>query len=286
MGNLARPSKYFDRKFDPDNPGLILFLLDQSASMDELLGGEKKCDIAARAINQTIEALIGRCVGPAGLIDKVFIGVIGYGESIRYELNGRAKDLNVSHKRVAVERVDITDSSGAPHPAQVEYKVWVEPHAENSTPMAEALVLAAENIADWVSDYPEAPPPVVVNVTDGVPNDLQNGGNGGATRAAAAKLRAAGGPEEMSLLLNVHIGDATRLLFPTAASQLKDKYQQLLFDISSVVPDELLDLARRKELVVPRGSRLMAANATPEELLKILNFGSSVPLETGGDDVK
>lgn len=282
MGNLARPSKYFDRKFDPKNQGLILFLLDQSASMAELLGGKKKCDIAARAINQTIEALIGRCIGPAGLIDKVFIGVIGYGETTRYEVNGRASTLSVSHKGVVVESVDIADRSGVPHSAKVEYKVWVEARAENSTPMAEALLLAAENITEWVAEYPQAPPPVVVNVTDGAPNDLQRGGNGSATRAAAAKLRAAGGPDEMSLLLSVHIGDATPLLFPTTATQLGDKYQQLLFDISSVVPAELLDLASRKGLAVPQGSRLMAINATPEDLLKILNFGSSVPLEAGG----
>jgi uncharacterized protein YegL len=273
------PEGYFSRVFDQSNPGLILFLLDQSSSMKEGVAGRPKSHIAATAINQTIETLIERCRRGATIIDKAYIGVIGYGAETRYELINSIAALNESFIRIETQDTEVSTPSGL-RTLAVEHKIWVEPRHENSTPMAEALDMAATKLREWVNEYPDAPPPVVINVTDGIPNDLQSRGDGSATRAAAARLRTLGRDVELCLLLCVHIASdsATSILFPAQRDDLRGRYQQLLFDVSSVLPPELSNLAKNKGLAVRSGSRLLAINAAPNDLLRVLDFGSSTSM--------
>ena len=273
------PPGYFSRVFDQANPGLILFLLDQSSSMKEMVAGRPKSHIAASAINHTIETLIERCRRGATIVDKADVGVIGYGAETTYELINGIAALNESFSRIEMVETEVSIGSGR-QTMPVEHKVWVEPRHANSTPMAEALDMAAERLRDWVSKYPDAPPPVVINVTDGVPNDLQNKGNGSATRAAAERLRKLGGNLELCLLLCVHVsnGSTSTQIFPAQRADMKDPYEQLLFDISSVLPTELAGLAKSKGLPVRDGCKLLAINASPNDLLRVLDFGSSTSL--------
>jgi uncharacterized protein YegL len=273
------PEKYFNRVFDQANPGLIIFLLDQSASMSEEVGGRPKSHLAAAAINQTIETLIERCRRGATIIEKADVGVIGYGSETRYELIKGIAALNQSFARIETQDTEVATPAGR-QTLSVQHKVWIEPRHENSTPMAEALDMAAGKLREWVARYPDAPPPVVINVTDGAPNDLRNGGDGSATKAAAARLRMLGGSVELCLLLCVHIANdsAASILFPAERGDVKGKYQQLLFDISSGLPTELFSLAKSKGMAVRNGSRLLAINSSPNDLLRILDFGSSTSM--------
>jgi len=273
------PDGYFSRVFDQANPGLILFLLDQSSSMKDAVGGRPKSHIAAGAINQTIETLIERCRRGASIVDKADVGVIGYGAETRYELIDGIAALNESFARIETVNTEVSTPAGR-QTMPVEHKVWVEPRHVNSTPMAEALDMAAAKLREWVDKYPDAPPPVVINVTDGVPNDLQNRGNGSATRAAAERLRKLGGNVELCLLLCVHVSSnsTSTKIFPAERADMRDAYEQLLFDISSVLPAELSGLARSKGLPVRDGCKLLAINAAPNDLLRILDFGSSTSL--------
>ena len=277
MKNL--PEGYFSRAFDQTNPGLIIFLLDQSSSMQGKVTGRPKSHIAASAINQTIETLIERCRRGAAIMEKADIGVIGYGAETRYELFAGIATLNESFKRVETRHTEVSTPLG-PQTLAVEHKVWIEPRHENSTPMAEALDLAATKLREFVEACPDAPSPVVINVTDGAPNDLSSNGDGSSTKAAAARLRTLGGDVERCLLLCVHIGSdsADSILFPAEKNGVTGRYQQLLFDISSVLPTELFRLAKSKGLAVRDGSRLLAINASPNDLLRVLDFGSSTSI--------
>lgn len=257
------------RKFDQTNPGLILFLIDQSSSMSTEIAGTTKAKIAAMAINKTIDSVVERCKRTNMIVEKAVIGVIGYGEETRYELIESVITLNDSFKSKAIEI--------EPDGTSVEYKVWIEPRANNSTPMAEALDLAADKLKEWVAAYPAAPPPVVINVTDGAPDDLQDGRDGSATKAAATRLRGFDGERDVCLLFSVHIGGdpGATIEFPASRDLMRTKYEQLLFDISSVLPDDMLELGRSKKLKVSPGCRLMAVNAPDNTLLSILDFGST-----------
>ncbi|HKJ96826.1 MAG TPA: VWA domain-containing protein, partial [Thermoplasmataceae archaeon] len=63
------------------NPGLFIFLIDQSRSMSHKIGGSdrSKAIEAADAINRQLNELINRCTKSEGIRDYFEIGIIGYG---------------------------------------------------------------------------------------------------------------------------------------------------------------------------------------------------------------
>ncbi len=270
--------KRFAKNYDQTHQGLILFLVDQSASMSARVDDKSKAEIAASCVNRTIEALIERCRRGPLVVEKAVLGVIGYGEEIRYEISGTVAELDVDFLEEFDEIENVRTPDGDIKELNVRRKRWIEAKSGNATPMAEALLLAATKLKEWISLVPDAPPPVVVNVTDGRPDDLAPGKDGRDTRAAARELRQLGGDDDACLLMCVHVGSSIneKVLFPDSKSAITGEYERLLFDISSMLPAELVDLATRKGLTVRRSSRLLAINASPEDLLRILDFGSSV----------
>ncbi len=65
-----------------NNPGCFLFLIDQSGSMGEALGGQpelRKMDGAADAVNRILDAISQRCSQGMDIRDYFDIGVIAYG---------------------------------------------------------------------------------------------------------------------------------------------------------------------------------------------------------------
>ena len=70
----------YQREISRDNKACILFLLDQSYSMVEPLGGSshRKCDELAQAVNAWLYNMSIRASGNEGVRDYMDVGVIGY----------------------------------------------------------------------------------------------------------------------------------------------------------------------------------------------------------------
>src|SRR5213595_808665 len=65
------------------NPGCFIFLLDQSASMEDPFGGSsdrRKADELATIINKLIHNLSIRCAKGDSIYDYFHVAVIGYGQ--------------------------------------------------------------------------------------------------------------------------------------------------------------------------------------------------------------
>ena len=54
--------------------------------------------------------------------------------------------------------------------------IWLEPQADNGTPMDEAFERAAR-LSTWRSKWPNGFPPSVINITDGAANDPGTSGS-------------------------------------------------------------------------------------------------------------
>src|ERR671931_547387 len=121
------------------NPGCFIFLLDQSASMEDPFGGSsdrKKADELATIINKLIHNLSIRCAKGDSIYDYFHVAVIGYGQDtvVKSAFDGplTGKDL---------------------------------------TPMSSAFKMAAEIVQRWVAEHPKGFPPIVINITDGEATD-------------------------------------------------------------------------------------------------------------------
>ena len=256
------------------SPGLIIILVDQSGSMGASYGSSTRAEFAALAVNRTIYEIVASCRKGEKISDRCTVTVIGYGKSVSAVVAGSPSQIaNPPHGTQTLKK---QGSDGAGGLVEVDWNlgVWVKPEADNGTPMAEAMNLAADLAEAWTRDKPDNFPPIFINITDGEPNDW-NSGAAPDTRAAAQRIARLSTNDGAALLYNCHIGTGTQEnKLPTSAASLPDDFARLLFDISSVIPEQLLPLARNSGLMAEQGSRGIIINASPEALTRLLVFGS------------
>ena len=171
-------------------PTAFLFLLDQSASMQDAFGGAEqrgdaapsKARVLADVVNRLLQNLILRCAKEDGVRDYFHVGVIGYGDRVQPLVQpGEGEEtpgdlIPISHLADRPLRLEERlKKTRGPEGEEVEQRakvpVWFDPHAKNGTPMCQALDLAAAMLRRWIDAHPHAFPPVVLNVTDGEATD-------------------------------------------------------------------------------------------------------------------
>ncbi len=183
-------------------------------------------------------------------------------------------DVAPAPVRVANVRQKVSDGAGGLIETDVPFPVWVEPEADGGTPMAEAVQLATRWIAAWAQAHPTSFPPVVINITDGEPNDWGSGARD--TRTAADALRSVETRDGKALMLNAHVSKvrARPLALPDSEGVLPNDFARLLFSMSSVLPEPTRRSAEQQGFPTTAGSRGFIFNADAETLIRLLTFGS------------
>lgn len=230
------------------NPGCFLFLIDQSGSMTEALGGQpglRKMDGAADAVNRILDAISQRCSQGMDVRDYFHIGVLTYTTDsagrpkIESALAGSSQDepfLSVSQvvdvANVEERQVKEPDGAGGVIEVNRKFPIWLSPTASYGTPMCEALRIAAKALEDWTAGNPDSYPPIVINITDGMATD-------GDPESLAHDIMGTATNDGDTLFYNIHLSDvsASPVQYPTDEEQLPDEYASLLFRMSSVFPD-------------------------------------------------
>lgn len=256
------------------NPTLIMFLLDQSGSMEDSFGGDPsakmKKDGVVDAANLVLNEIIPLCSKPE-VRDYVDISVLGYGNqkvSSAFGGNLAGKEIvKTSEVEQNPLRVDEIDGKRLP--------VWLEPIASGDTPMCQALNKAYGLIEEWVKEHPASYPPTIINITDGEATD-------GEPEPIAEKIKSLSTQDGNVLLYNCHISSrpAAALLYSSSEGELPDdKFAHLLFRMSSKLPGAILEGAKSKlGLDLKPDSRGFVFNADLVQLVKLLKFGSVAPI--------
>ena len=158
---------------------------------------------------------------------------------------------------------------------EVEIPIWVQPKANNGTPMHEAFVRAGVIVQRWCDDRPESFPPIAINITDGEANYPDW------TEDAARRVINLCTIHGNVLLFNLHIANNERqVIFPHSIAEFeKDNFAKFLFGLSSVLPKPLREMAKRHGLPTEPDTRGFAYNADPATILKILQFGTRGTLD-------
>lgn len=115
------------------------------------------------------------------------------------------------------------------------------PRAEGITPMKEAFEVAKGIIDNFIEKYPNAPAPLIINISDGFPE--VNGKNQKDYQQEVVEIvkeiRKKETPDGKTLVFNIHIGEGTPVGFEGDENKIKslnDACVQFLFDISSFLP--------------------------------------------------
>ncbi len=270
FGEDVVSDKYCMLPISVAQPGLMLLMVDQSGSMAEPYAGQKKRDIAALTVNRCIYDIVNRCVMGNEYRDRCHIAVIGYGTGVALLAHGGPAQMMECVKRT--ENITTCESDGEGGTLELDQRlpVWLDPISNGSTPMAEAFNEALDVVQAWVSEYPNNFPPVVINITDGSPDDVP------ATEAAVARLMSVATTDGETLLFNAHISSTgTELSLPASEAGLPNEFARLLFRMSSVLPPPMLAAARAAGFAPASNARGFIMNANAETLTKLISFGST-----------
>lgn len=270
----------FSAEISRANPTCFLFLIDQSESMGDHIGGGDlpmtKAEVVADAVNRLLSELSIKCAKEDGVRDYFHVGVVGYGAGVGPILDGAlaGRDLvPLSEVAARPARMEERARRSGNHAAvrTVKFPTWFSPVAYGDTPMCAALSRARTVLSAWLADHPGCFPPVVVNITDGASTD-------GDPLPVAQGLQALTSADGHVLLFNLHLssGRSEPVVFPASDAALPDDYARQLHRMSSPLPDQMRAVAARQDLLLDVGARGFAFNADISAIVQFLDVGTQV----------
>ncbi|MEN9946518.1 MAG: hypothetical protein RLZZ293_904 [Pseudomonadota bacterium] len=274
----------YSTQWSSNTPGYLIFLVDQSSSMNT--GYDKsnsRSESAALAINLCIHEICMSNMDGSNPRNRVFISIITYDSNVKEQKSGTLSDFYNSKLREERLTKKMSDGAGGEIEVPVIQPIWLEANAGGCTNMAGAFEIAKQLIEGWNQARPDAPAPVVINISDGAPYDGRTNQEQ-RCKDLFKQIQAIKTQDGEPLIFNVHIGSGNQCKFPNSRNEANSEEAQFLYDISSVVPDAYLAAAEKNNLQVKPQSRGMISNADARDLMKFINFGSSKA--NGGDLVK
>jgi hypothetical protein len=265
------------------NPACFLFLIDQSESMGapfaEGLGDRSKATIVADAVNRLLQNLVLRSAKAGGVQDYFHVGVIGYGKTVRAGFGGKLPfEVTIPISRIGeyplrVEKRTklVPDGAGGVVEQSVKFPVWYDPESEGATPMCEAMSAAGLVVHHFIEKYPESYPPIVLNMSDGIPSD----GNPQSIARTIRKMTTSNGN---ALLFNLLLSTKLEppVCFPSDETLLSENSAKLLFRMSSELPEGMWEAARIETRDLKPRARGVVLNADPTALVRFLDIGTRV----------
>lgn len=269
----------YDAEISRSNPTALLFIVDQSGSMDDKMSSERtKSQQVADVLNRSLYNLITRCTKGDGTRNYFDIGVIGYGHEGAYNgfqgslsstiLNPIA-NVESSPLRVEDRKKKVDDGAGGLIEVNTKFPVWFEAYANGGTPMCAALTRAAEELVHWCDAHPDSYPPTILHITDGESTD-------GSPEAIAEQLKMISTNNGNVILLNLHVSSSSlsSITFPDSESAVSDEYSKMLFRMSSVLPEHLVLASKDKGYNVTSESRGFIFNADASAIVDFFDIGT------------
>ena len=271
-----------------NNPASAIFLLDRSDSMDELIAGGQitKAQAVADAVNKLLQNLVIKCSKGDDVRNYFDVGVIGYGMQtapavgpiFTGALAGKTlvtiSDIATNPARLVERTKKVSDGDGGLVDSIVKSPIWFEPASEGGTPMTEAFGFLKTIIEPWIQQHQQAFPPIVIHVSDGNSTD-------GDPSQAAKNVQSLTTTDGGVLIFNCNISSlgGNSVLFPSSTAGISDPFAEMLFNISSVLPEPMAKAANTEGFKIEPGARGFAYQADLVELIQFIDIGTK-PAQT------
>ena len=151
--------------------------------------------------------------------------------------------------------------------------------------MLAAFTKARAMVEKWLPDHQESFPPVIINISDGMPTDdqdfleiLQQSASeysfhlGDLSQTPlmiqSKAIREIGTEDGKCLVLNCHISAAgvTQILYPSSTAQAEeiDPFAKFMFEMSSIIPEQLRETGKTLGIPLEPNARFFIFNAEIE----------------------
>lgn len=262
------------------NPTCFIFLIDQSASMNDPIGGEvpqRKAEVVADAVNRLLTELSVKCAKEEGVRDYFHVAVIGYGQAVGSAFTGSLSGRDIvplsevaEHPGRLEERTKkVPDGAGGLVDTTTTFPVWLDPMGTGGTPMCRALGYAQSLVEKWLVEHPGCFPPIVLNLTDGQSTD-------GDPSSVASTIQTQASADGPVLLFNLHVSEAgaSAITFPDSDTNLPDNYSRALFGMSSLLPPHMRSYATEQGFRTSDNTRGFVYNADITSVVQFLDIGT------------
>lgn len=276
----------YEKQWSLATPGLLIILIDQSASMQISYEGENKAIFVSRAINRMIdEILIDNYTGER-VKNRIFISVIGYNHNVKELCFGWLSDLDEHPIRIENVKQKVFDGAGGIVSIDRKMPIWIDSVAEDEdADLKSALERAKELCEKWMHDKPNNPAPVIVNISGSIPSykgkDARTYMN--ETEQTAKEIINMSNDDGNVLLFNVNMSDKNIYTheFPTKEEiEKSDNVARFFYKISSVIPNLGKVQAEHNGFIIPLNAKGYTTN--PREMINSWVWcGSCDPDEPG-----
>src|SRR5436190_800252 len=154
----------YQAEISRESPTCILFVIDQSGSMDEITeAGRSKAAFVADVLNKTLYTLITSCSKSDGVRNYFDVGVIayagsqvtsGFGGTLAGDIVHPIQAISENTLRVEERKKKVDDGAGGIIELTTKFPVWFDPKSEGGTPMRAALDRTIETIGSWCEQHP------------------------------------------------------------------------------------------------------------------------------------
>lgn len=248
------------------HPGLLIYLVDLSGSM----AWDDKIRRVSNVIWNVVDCLSANCQDGGRYKQRYYLKVIGYNQYTYDLFSGGVDDINKWLDEHVDEQFINIEKEGKP---------------QGLTHMSIAFEKAADEIRNWIAKQKTkgilVPAPIVINITDGYPEEkgLTEQESRDKALLAANALKAISVDDGNVLLFNIHIdgivGKEEGLMFPVVRPS--DQRKGFLFEASSEMTSTFVLSAQRQNLPATTGSRFMVSNISDVRVLaRLVVFGSTV----------
>lgn len=264
----------------------IVIAIDRSGSMAESITSDFTSKSKAEWVCDVVNTILFELIEHARRLDGIHyyydVAVIGYSGRGVEPLLGNGwftpiTQLAELEPKISIREVKRSTPSGELTSLRVQHKEWIEPAAEGTTPMYEALCEIYHNVKEWCEEpsHLESFPPIIFNITDGEASDC----NPDSLIDVSESIRSLSTSDGGALLLNCHIAscnDSEGVIFPSTKRELgENKYAQMLYHASSVMPKIFAPFISQLKGCKEHSKFVgMSFNSSIHELLSMLNIGS------------
>lgn len=274
------------------NPAALVIMIDQSGSMQNIMGsGKSKAQETADIVNAILHDTLTKCIKEEGLREYFQIFIFGYGDMINPiwtgKLSGKTwvtvKDLQDNVLEVETEEYTKKTAFRTQVLTREKYN-WFKPRCDGrSTAMKTAFEHCIKILDDWTCDHEDSFPPLVFNITDGEPTDI--GGNLDVWLESCERLKSIATKDGNTLLFNILLTEGDEIILPSESDEASfgsNRYHNIMYKASSILPYQLKEKAIdifRKSIDDPHQLRTenpkcVIFNATASSLLFLITVGT------------